>query len=184
MLNLATARDLVMIGVVFGAATVVWAGWAQERPPAGAIWRVLLAALSVCGLILFGFGVPTAVQHWDTPTELDPHSVAFVAYVVVFWAEVAVIVALALWYRRIGRMPLLAPTVLIVVGAHFVPLAFVFAQPILVLAAVLVVAAGAVALLLPSRPAAPSFWCGALSAPVFVVLGAVALVAGGSALGG
>lgn len=182
MLDTTHARDLVMIGVVFGAAAFVWAGWAHERPPAGAVWRVLLVLLQLAGLALLGFGIPAAIRYWSTPTAIDPHSVAFVVYVVVFWIEVAVIVAAALWLRRAKRSSLLAPIVLIVVGIHFVPLAFVFAQPVLVLSAVLVVLAGALALVLPRQRVAPSFWCGVLSAPVFVVIGAVALAVGYEAL--
>jgi hypothetical protein len=37
-------------------------------------------------------------------------------------------------------------------------------------------------LFLPRRFAAPSFWCGLLAAPIFVLLGCVALVAGVGAL--
>ncbi len=64
-----------------------------------------------------------------------------------------------------------------IVGVHFIPLAWVFGQGILLLAAVLLVAAAAAAIALRGR-AAPSFWCGVLAAPVFVVLGAWSLLTG------
>ncbi len=184
MLNVEFARDLVFTAVLFGAVTVVWAGWAQERPPAGIVWRIVLGVLSLGGLVLLGFGIPSLVGNWDTPTAMTSGSAAVIGYIVVFWLEVIVIVALAIFYTRTKRTHLMAPTVLIVVGVHFAPLSFVFEQPILMLAAALVTAAGVASLVPPRRIAAPSFWCGILAAPVFLVLGAVSLVAGRGALGG
>jgi len=52
------------------------------------------------------------------------------------------------------------------------------------LAAVLATAAGIAALVLPRRNTSPSFWCGILAAPVFVVLGTISLVVGATALNG
>ncbi|GAA3201009.1 hypothetical protein [Microbacterium terregens] len=183
MLDLAFARDLVMTGVIFGAAAFVWAGWAQERPPAGVVWRIVLVVLQVAGLVLVGFGIPAAVQHWNTPTAIDPGSTAFVWYIVVFWLEVVVMIGLAILLTRTKRAQLIAPAVLVIVGVHFVPLSFVFGQPIILLAALLITAAGVAAVLLPHKTAAPSFWCGILAAPIFLILGTVALVAGNGALG-
>ena len=125
MLDLDFARDLVMTGVIFGAAAFVWAGWGQERPPEGVTWRVVLVVLQAAGLVLVSF-----------------------------------------------------------VGIHFLPLAFVFGQPIMVLAAVLFTAAGIAALLLPWKVAAPSFWCGILAGPIFLGPGAIAFVPALAALGG
>ncbi|HWM17255.1 MAG TPA: hypothetical protein VNP97_11780, partial [Microbacterium sp.] len=119
---------------------------------------------------------------WNTPTAIDPGSAAFGWYIVVFWLEVIVIVGLAIFFARTKRAHLLAPTVLVIVGVHFVPLAFVFGQPIILLAGVLITAAGVAAFLLPRKTVAPSFWCGVLAAPIFLILGAVALVAGAGAL--
>ena len=76
----------------------------------------------------------------------------------------------------------LAGSALIIVGLHFVPLAFVFGQPIIMLAAAVITAAGVASVFLPGKVAAPSFWCGILAAPIFLILGAVALVAGIGAL--
>jgi hypothetical protein len=182
MLNVDYARDLVLTGALFGLVTFVWSGWAQERPPQGVIWRVLLVTLQVGGLILLGFGITAAVRYWDTPTTLSSGSPALVGYIVVFWLEVAAIVVLTIFYVRTKRMHLIAPTVLIIVGVHFVPLAFVFGQPIIMLAAVLITAVGVAALFLPRSVAAPSFWCGILSGPIFLAIGTWALVAGWSAL--
>ncbi|SFR88981.1 hypothetical protein SAMN04487846_0300 [Microbacterium sp. cf046] len=182
MLDLAYARDLVMTGVIFGAAAFVWAGWAHERPPKGALWRIILVLLQLVGLALMAWGIPLAVQHWSTPTALDPGSTAFVVYVVVFWLEVIAIVVLSVFFARTGRGALIAPLVLTIVGLHFVPLAFVFGQSIIMIAAILITAVGVAAAFLPQRIAAPSFWSGILAAPIFLLLGAIALVAGASAL--
>ena len=54
----------------------------------------------------------------------------------------------------------------------------------MMLVAVLITAAGVASLFLPRQVAAPSFWCGILASPVFLVLGTVSLVAGRGALGG
>lgn len=184
MLNVEFARDLVFTAVLFGAVTFMWAGWAQERPPAQTIWRVVLGLLSAGGLVLLGLGLPTLIGRWDTPTAMTSGSPALIAYIVVFWLEVAAIACLSIFYARTKRMHLVAPTVLIIVGIHFAPLSFVFQQPIMLLAAVLITAAGVASLFLPRQIAALSFWCGVLAAPVFLVLGTVSLVAGRSALGG
>lgn len=178
MLNLDFARDLVLTGAIFGLAAFVWAGWAQERPPAGIVWRFILAAIQVAGVLVLGFGITGAIRQWDNPSSIDPAGSAFVWYLIVFWIEVITLVFLAVYFVRTKRPQLIAPTVLIVVGVHFIPLTFVFGQPIIMLAAVLITAAGIAALLLPTQAMAPSFWCGILAGPVFVVLGAVALTAG------
>ena len=103
MLDLTYARDLVMTGVIFGAIAFVWAGWAHERPPKGALWRIVLVLLQVAGLALMAFGIPAAVQYWNTPTALDPSSPALTWYIVVFWLEVIAIVGFSIYFVRGGR---------------------------------------------------------------------------------
>ena len=140
--------------------------------------------LQVAGLALMAFGIPAAVQYWNTPTALDSGSPALTWYIVVFWLEVIAIVGFSIYFVRGGRTELIAPLVLTVVGIHFVPLAFVFGQSIIMVAAVLLTAAGVAAAFLPQRIAAPSFWCGILAAPIFLLLGTISLVAGIGALNG
>lgn len=182
MLHLEYARDLVMLGAIFGGVAFAWAGWAQERPPKGVIWRVVLVVLQISGLVLLACGIVGAVRFWETPTALVSGSPALVVYIIVFWAEVAAIVVIAVLAVRTKRTRLIAPAVLIIVGVHFVPLAFVFGQPIVMLAAVLITFAGVASTLLPRSVAAPSFWCGVLAAPIFLVIGAFSLVAALGAL--
>lgn len=183
MLDLAYPRDLVMIGVVFGIAAFVWAGWAQERPPAHWSWRVVLGVLGVAGLALAGLSIPVAVRNWSTPTAIDPSSGGFRIYLVIVAVEVVVAAVLAVVVIRRRRSDLVAPLILLVVGWHFFALAIVFSQPVLHVAAVLLTVAAVVAALVRSR-AARSFWCGLLAAPVFLVIGVVCAVTGAGALGG
>ena len=182
MLNLEYGRDLVMVAVVFGGAAFVWAGWAHERPPKGAVWRIVLVLLQLAGLAILAFGIPLAVANWDSSTALASASTALVWYIVVVWVEVVAIVVLSIVFVRTGRGALIAPLVLTIVGLHFVPLAFVFQQWILFVAAVLLTAAGVAAAFLPQRIAAPSFWSGILAAPILLGLGTVCLAAGAGAL--
>lgn len=177
MFDLSHARDLVVTAVIFGFAAFAWAGWAQERPPSGWGWRLVLAALGAAGLVLVAVGIPVAIRHWNTPTAIDFRSAAFTWYVVVFWVEVIAIVVLAIVLSRQHRGELIAPVVLVIVGVHFVPLTFVFQQPIIMLTALLVLAAGVAALFGSREVAAPSFWAGILAAPVFLALGAISLTA-------
>lgn len=166
-----------MTAVIFGVAAFVWSGWAQERPPAGWPSRVALGLLSVLGLALVGIGVPRVIASWTNATAIDLGSGAFVAYTIVFWIEVVAIVVLAVVLKRAQRSEFLAPSVLLIVGVHLLPLALVFEQWILFIAGLLVAAAGIAAMILPRKDNAPSFWCGILGAPIFLAAGAVCLIA-------
>lgn len=182
MLDLDYPRDLVMTGAIFGLAAFIWAGWAQENPPAHLVWRVVLGVLSAAGLALVALSVPVAIKNWGTGTAIDPHTAGFVFYVVIFWAEVIVAIVLAITAVRAGRSDLIAPLIMAVVGIHFFALAVVFGQPVMHLAGALITAVAIVAAFLPREVAAPSFWCGLLGAPVFLAIGAWCLFAGRAAL--
>ncbi|MFC5434716.1 hypothetical protein ACFPJ2_13630 [Microbacterium suwonense] len=176
--------DLFMIGVIFGVAAFVWAGWAQERPPKGVVWRIVLAVISLGGAALAGISVPAAVQSWPGPTAMVVGSPAFIVYVVVFWLEVIAIILLAIWATRRKRKDLIAPIVLAVVGIHFIPLAWVFGQPILVVTGVVVTVIAVVVARASERAAARSFWCGLLGGSILLVVGAVCAAVGFGALAG
>jgi hypothetical protein len=183
MLDVAYPRDLVMIGVVFGVAAFVWAGWAQEKPPAHWGWRVVLGALGIAGLALAGLSIPVAVRNWRTPTAIDPASGGFRVYLIIVAVEVVVAAVLAIIVSRRRRSDLIAPLILGVVGVHFFALAVVFGQPVLHLAAVLITAVAIVAALRRSS-AARSFWCGLLAAPIFLAIGTWCAVVGAGVLAG
>lgn len=164
-------RDLLMTGAIFGIAAFVWAGWAQERPPKGVIWRVILGVLSLGGAALAGVSLPAAIRNWELPTAITWGGAASTWYVIVFWIEVVAIIALSIWASRRKRTDLIAPLVLAVVGVHFLPLAWVFTQPVFVYAGVLLTVAAAVAAVVPDKVAARSFWCGVLAAPILLIVG-------------
>ncbi|MFV0435251.1 MAG: DUF6609 family protein [Leucobacter sp.] len=184
MLDFTYARDLAFTGAIFGLVAFVWAGWAHERPPKGAIWRILLVIIQLAGAGIVGLGVPTIIKNWNTPTAMVAGNPALLGQMIWTWVEVVAIVVIVVILVRKKRTELIAPCVLIAVGVHFFPLAFVFGQPIIFLVGVLVTIAGVVALFLPRRVAAPSFWCGILAGPVYVVFGAIALFTARAALGG
>lgn len=184
MLNLDHPRDLVMIGAVFGLAAFIWAGWGQENPPAHVVWRVLLGVFSAAGLALVALSVPVAIRHWHTSTALTPSGTGFTVYIIVFWAEVVIAALLAIFVSRAGHSEWIAPIIMVVVGVHFFALAFVFAQPVLHLAAVLITVTGIVAWLIPTEDISPSFWCGVFGAPIFLAIGTWCYLAGAAALRG
>ncbi|WP_341946770.1 hypothetical protein [Microbacterium sp. LWH11-1.2] len=175
-------RDLLMTGAIFGVAAFVWAGWGQERPPKHGAWRVVLGVLSLGGAALAGVSVPAVIRNWSSPTAIVVGGPAFIWYIVIFWLEVIAIVVLAIWAARRKRQDLIAPLVLGVVGIHFLPLAWVFAQPIYFLVGVLLVTDAVVAAVVKDEPAARSFWCGILAAPVLLGVGIACAAAGFAAL--
>src|SRR5690606_8025027 len=142
-------RDLLMTGVIFGVAAFVWAGWAQERPPRHWGWRVVLAVLGLAGAALAGISLPTAIRNWSGPTAIAVGTPAFIAYIVVFWLEVAAMIALAIWATRRKRQDLIPVFVLAIVGIHFIPLAWLFLQPIYAVAGVILAVLAVVITRLP-----------------------------------
>lgn len=178
MLDTDFPRDLVMTGAIFGVAAFVWAGWAQENPPSHWIWRVVLAVLGLAGIALAAISIPAAIRHWSSPTAITAGSAAFIVYVVVFWVEVAACIGLSICAVRAGRSDLIAPLVLLVVGIHFLPLAWVFGQPIMAVAGIIASAIAIGAALVPADTVARSFWCGLVTAPVLLAIGTWCTVAG------
>lgn len=181
MMNLDYPRDLIMIGAIFGIAAFVWAGWAQERPP-GTAWRVYLGLLSLAGLALSSVSILFAISNWAQGTAIDPQAPAFAVYVVIAAIEFLAGAVIAVILVRRKRIELVAPAILALVGFHFFALAVVFEQPVLHLAAALLMIVALVALYRSRERAAPSFWCGALGAPIFLAVGAWCAAAGIGAL--
>ncbi|MFH8251715.1 hypothetical protein ACH3VR_15210 [Microbacterium sp. B2969] len=182
MADVAYPRDLALIAAIFGLAAFVWAGWAQEHPPRGPVWRVVLAVLGLGGLALAAVGIAMAVRVWETPTAIEPGTPEFFFYVVVFWVELIGAGIIAFFTIRAGMSDFVAPIVLGVVGIHFFALAPVFHQPFLFFPAVLLTAAALAAAFIASDDVARSFWCGLFGAPVFLAFGAWAAVAAAQTL--
>ncbi|UOE45396.1 hypothetical protein [Agromyces larvae] len=183
MLTLEFPRDLLFTGAIFGLAAFIWAGWAQERPPKHWLWRVVLAAIGLGGVALVAITVPAVVRNWSEPSALVVGGPAFIAYVIVFWVEVVAMVVLAILASRRGRSDLHAPLILAVVGIHFIPLAWVFAQPILAVTGVALTIVAIVATRLSTTVAARSFWCGLVGGAILLLVGTVCVVTGFGALG-
>lgn len=182
MIDLAHPRDLVMIGAIFGLAAFIWAGWAQEAPPKGLIFRIVLGVLAVAGLALSVPSILTAIRNWSESSAFTTGTTAFTIYIIVFWAEVIIGAVASFFATRAGQAEIIAPIILAIVGIHFFVLALVFAQPVLHLAGALLTIIAVLAFVLPRDIAAPSFWCGVFGAPVFLGIGLWCLLAGSRAL--
>jgi len=175
VISLEFPRDVAFMAAVFGMATFVWAGWAQERPPSTA-WRIVLGALALAGVAVVGLTLPAAIRDWETPTALVVDSAPFAVYVAMVAVElVAGGIAAALLVRR-GLPELVAPVIMIVVGIHWIPMIWVFQQPVLALIAAWCILVGIAAFRLPRVRQAPSFWCGILAAPALLAVGAACAV--------
>lgn len=181
MFDLDFPRDLIVTGAIFGTAAFAWSGWAQERPPHW-LWRIYLAAIAVAGATLAGIGILFAVRYWESGSVIAAGELAFTIYLIVVAIEVAALVTGAVILVRTGRSRFVAPLALLIVGTHFFALGVVFGQPIMHIAAVLLSAVAVATFVLPRKAAAPSFWCGALGAPVFLGIGSACLVVGVNAL--
>ena len=70
------------------------------------------------------------------------------------------------------------PFTWLAIGIHFLPLAWVFGQPILAVVGVVLAVAAVVAALVPADAVARSFWCGGVAAPVLIAAGAWCAAAG------
>ncbi|WP_167193496.1 hypothetical protein [Brevibacterium pigmentatum] len=182
MIDVAYSRDLVMIGAIFGLAAFIWSGWAQEAPPKGLVFRLVLAGFGVAGLALAVPSILTAIGNWSEPSAFTTGTASFTLYLIVFWAEVIIAAVVSFFLIRAGQTENIAPLILAIVGIHFFALAVVFDQPVLHLAGLLLTIVTVVAFILPRETAAPSFWCGILGAPVFLGIGLWCLLAGRSAL--
>lgn len=133
-------------------------------------------------LVLAAVSILTVIRHWTSATAIDPRTIGFTVYLVVFWAEVIVAAVFAILAIRAGRSDLVAPMILAVVGVHFLAMVVIFQQPVLYVTGAVLMAIAVAAARLPKDIAAPSFWCGVLGAPVFLSVGGWCLVAGRSAL--
>ncbi|WP_424464140.1 hypothetical protein [Pseudoclavibacter helvolus] len=177
MLSVEFPRDVIFTASLFGFATFVWAGWAQERPRHWA-WRIVFGVLSLAGVALLGVTLPTAIRNWSSATALQVDSLPFTIYIVMVALEVVggLIAAFFLLHRKKGE--LMAPVMLLIVGLHWVPMIWVFEQPFLAPASIWAVAVAIAAFFLPREKQAPSFWCGILAAPVFLLTGVIFAVVG------
>jgi hypothetical protein len=131
-------RDAAMTAAIFGFFGFVWFGMAQEAPPGK--WRPWLGVGSAVSILIAIGGGVLAWQHWDDGSALDAESGPIFGIVVA--VEVILAAAGAVIVSMRGRKDLVTPWLAIVVGLHFVPLAWFFSFPVLGVMGVLMAAAG------------------------------------------
>lgn len=123
------ARDYAMYAAIFGFFGMMWFGMAQENPPKS--WRVWLGVGSVVSVLIALLGVYLAVTNWQAVTGLDDKR-AYITFGITVATEVALIAIGAMLLAK--RWPhLISAWIALVVGAHFLPLAWVFKDPALYL---------------------------------------------------
>jgi hypothetical protein len=152
-------RDLAATALILGFAAVAWFGWGQAQPPAG--WSVPLAIGSAAGLAVAVAAGLTARRYRMGQLSMNDARIRR-AYRRVVVTEVILCALGAVGLGLSGQSGYVAAWILLVVGAHFVPLGRLFAIGSLVVAGlVLVVVAAAAAVTGAASTVAPSFVAGA-----------------------
>jgi len=130
-------RDYSTMVAFFGFFSMAWFGWAQEKPPER--WRKYIGGATVLSLLAFLYGIYLSYTHWEEATALaETGSLTSYFIFVVLEFAVATIGAIILFRR--GMKDYIAPWVCLIVGIHFFPLRYVFADFSLHLLGILLVA--------------------------------------------
>ncbi|HVV24898.1 MAG TPA: hypothetical protein VHF06_36040 [Pseudonocardiaceae bacterium] len=169
-----TARDLAANALILGVAAIAWFGWAQERPPAG--WSVPLGVGSGLGLVVAAFaGVAVWRRRRGDSAMTEPEGRR--TYYRTVGVECAAIVVGVVGLGLAGQSDYLAPWILFVVGAHFLPLSGLFDIRSLVPAGLLLVVASAVAVVAGLVwTVTPSAVAGGVGGSVLLVVAVLSLV--------
>ncbi len=139
-------RDLAMYAAIFGFFGMVWFGWAQEKPPKS--WRAWLGAGSMLSVIVAIAGLYLAITNWSAATALTRE--ASITFGIVVGIEFAIAGIGATIFAK--RQPhYVSAWIAFVVGAHFLPLAWIFQDPWLYLLTALACAAPVTAALLAKK---------------------------------
>ncbi len=158
-------RDAAMTGVVFAFFAAGWFGWAQDEPPAR--WRRPLVVGSVLSVLTCAACGLLAWRQWGTGSvfdaELGPRFGVLVA------VEVALAGLGAVVLTRRGATAWVPVWIAGVVGVHFLPLASLLGQALVLVVGVLVTAVAA------ATPALSRRWSVAPSAVVGAGTGTVLL---------
>ena len=166
-------RDAAMTAAIFGFFGSVWFGMAQEAPPAK--WRPWLIAGSVVSILTAIGGGLFAWRHWSDGTVFDARTGPIFGIVVAVEFVLAGAGAGILSSR--GRKELVVPWIALVVGLHFLPLAWFLHFPLLgVMGAVMSVVAVAGVPFAKSRGVATSAVVGVGSGVLLVVTGLYSLL--------
>ncbi len=161
------SRDAAVIAAIFGLAAMAWFGWAQEAPPRR--WRIPLAVGGVAGVLVAVLGVVLAIRHWGPETALATAD-ARRTFGIICGIEFGLAGLGAAVLGITKRSEWIACWIALVVGAHFVPLAFLFNDPGLVVLAVVMVVGAVLPVVLRSRSAiTPSAVTGLVSGLALLV---------------
>ena len=139
-------RDLAMYAAIFGFFGVVWFGWAQEKPPKS--WRTWLGVGSVASAAITVLGLYLAITNWGAATALTREASITFGIVVGLEFAIAGIGAAVISKRKPQYIP---AWIALVVGAHFLPLAWIFKDSWLYLLTALACAAPVAAVLLAKK---------------------------------
>jgi hypothetical protein len=117
------AVDLAITALVLSVAAMAWFGWGQAQPPAG--WSPALIAgsfASIAAAVLAGSAMRRLRGAQHSMSEPAVHR----AYWRIVGAEGAACLLGAVALTAAGRAPYVPAWILLVVGAHFLPLGRLF----------------------------------------------------------
>jgi hypothetical protein len=135
-------RDQAMYAAIFGFFATVWLGWAQEAPPK--TWRLWLGMGSAAAILTCITGIWLAAAHWDGATALTNSS--YPVFGVIVASEVLLVGLGATVLAHFHKKDYLSAWIAVIVGAHFVPLVWIFKDRSLAVLAALLCAVTVVAL--------------------------------------
>lgn len=161
-----------MYMAIFGLFSMVWFGWAQEKPPAN--WRIFLGLASGVALLMCSVGAYFSVIHWNDGSVLS-HPETHKQYLMFVGIEFLLAGIGAYFFIKRNKNNYVAPWVALVVGIHFFWLKDLFQDPSLIILGVLLIGIAGISLWLSHRwNIASSFLTGIGSGAVlfcFAILG-------------
>ncbi len=129
-------HDMAVTAVILGVAGFVWFCWGQAAPPAG--WSIPLGAGSALCLIIVIAAVVSARRARAADSAMHDPAVRR-RYLVIVATEMTLIVTGAAVLGAASRSAYLPAWILLVTGAHFIPLSRLFSGTGLIPAGVLLV---------------------------------------------
>lgn len=133
-------RDYSTMIAFFGFFSMAWFGWAQEKPPPS--WRKYIGGMTALSMATFLYGIYLSYTNWDEATALaETGAMTYYFIFVALEFAIAIIGAVILFRRDMKNY--VAPWVCVIVGVHFFPLRYVFADASLYILGVLLLAVAA-----------------------------------------
>ena len=143
-------RDYAMCAALLGMFGFAWFGWAQQDPPKGKKWPILLGVGSGLSFLIATAGGLIAWKNWGGPSALKADG-AFENYMMIFIVEFALIALATAVTFAIRKQKYIASIVSLIVGLHFIPLAPVFNDNAFYLLTLLVVSASIIPLFISKK---------------------------------